>query len=545
MKFCTGTFLPVMLGCCGVLAAATTPARDAVSSAELGERTWSHVRILAADDMEGRRAGGAGYARAAQYVTEQFRKARLAPGAANGFLDRVDLIERQIDETHSSLALVERGRALPLNLGEDGIFNLRSKPAARIEAPLVFAGYGLRIPVLGIDDLRGLDVRGKVVVAFLAAPTGIPGAVQAHFGSPAERWKVYRAAGAVGVAYIPNPFSMDLPWNRVARTRLEPFMSLADGSFDEFGGQEVWITLNPARIEKLFEGAPSVHTELLALLKAGQPLPRFDLPRSLRVEVTVTSEPKRSDNVVGILRGADKQLRNECVVVSAHLDHLGIATTPGKDRIFNGAMDNAAGVAVLIEVARQLRTASRRPRRSIMFLAATAEEMGHLGSRAYARRATTSELRAVANVNSDMFLPLFPLKQLIVFGLDESDLGDDVRAVAAPLNIEVQADPEPLRNRFIRSDQYSFVRLGIPAVALKTGFTIGSPEQTIERQWFAERYHAPADDLVQPVDLTAAGRYVELMTNLLIRVANREDPPAWNANSFFATLAARKSPVHE
>ena len=536
--------LVTLIGC-GALTAATASEGDAGNATELGKRTWSHVQVLAADDMQGRRAGSDGYQRAALYVTEQFRQAGLVPSAANGFLDRVDLIERQIDETHSSLALIERGQVLPLRLGEDGIFNLRGKPDQHIEAPLVFAGYGLRIPALGIDDLKGLDLKGKVVVAFLAAPTDIAGAMQAHFGSPPERWKVYRAAGAVGVAYIPNPFSMDLPWERVARARLEPFMALADASFDEFAGQKVWITVNPARAEKFFDGAPSAYAEVLTLLKAGKSLPHFDLPRSLRAKVTARTEHKRADNVVGLLRGSDGRLRNECVVVSAHLDHLGMASTPDGDRIFNGAMDNAAGVAGLIEVARRLNTAPERMKRSIVFLAATAEEMGHLGSRAYAKRAVTGEMRTVANVNSDMFLPLFPLKQLIVFGLEESDLGADVRAVAAALGIEVQPDPEPLRNRFIRSDQYSFVRLGIPAVALKTGFRLGSPEQGIEQQWFAERYHAPSDDLNQPVDLTAMGQYVELMSNLLIRVANREDPPAWAANSFFATLTTRKSPASD
>jgi Peptidase family M28 len=459
----------------------------------------------------GRRAGSAGHDRAAQYVAEQFRQLRLAPGAARGYLDRVDLIERRIDETRSSLALVERGELLPLTLGDDAIFNLRSLPAARIDAPLVFAGYGLRIPAFGIDDLQGLDLQGKIVVAFLAAPTGIPGAVQAH----------------------------------VAPRRVEPFMTLADASFDEFGGQKLWITLNPARADKLFEGAPLTYAAILALLEAGRPLPRFDLRRGLHAEVTAGSEQRSADNVVGVLPGMDKRLRGDCVVVSAHLDHLGIATAPGEDRIFNGAMDNAAGVAVLIEVARRMSAADRRTRRSIVFLTPTAEEMGHLGSRVYANRVATGAMRAVANVNSDLFLPLFPLRQLIVFGLEESDLGVDVRAVAAPLGIEVQADPEPLRNRFIRSDQYSFARLGIPAVALKTGFAPGSLEQQIERQWFAQRYHAVSDDLSQPVDLTAVGDFVELMTGLLIRVANRETAPAWNADSFFATLAPGSSRRHE
>ncbi|MGH8285136.1 MAG: M28 family peptidase, partial [Steroidobacteraceae bacterium] len=321
---------------------------------DTGVRTWGHVKILAADDMEGRRTGSAGHRRAAEYVAAQFRRAGLDPGGSAGFLERVDLVERRIDEARSSLTLVQDGAIRPLTLGEDAIFNLRGKPAPALEAPLVFAGYGLRIPSHGVDDLQGLDLKGKVVVAFLAAPTDVPGAVQAHFGSPGERWKTYRAAGAVGVAFIPNPFSMDLPWKRVALTRLEPYMALADPSFDEFRGQDVWVTVNPARAETFFEGSTTPYPALLALLKDGKPLPRLDLRGKPRAAVTASSVPISSDNVIGILRGEDRLLRDESVVVSAHLDHLGIGSSGGTDRIFNGAMDNAAGVAVLIETAARL-----------------------------------------------------------------------------------------------------------------------------------------------------------------------------------------------
>jgi len=244
-----------------------------------------------------------------------------------------------------------------------------------------------------------------------------------------------------------------------------------------------------------------------------------------------------SENVVGVLRGSDPGLRDEFVVLTAHLDHLGLATE-GQDKVFNGAMDNASGVAVLMQMARELGK-GKAPRRSVVFVAVTAEELGLLGSRAYVNGAQARHQRIVANLNTDMFLPLFPLKQLMVFGLDESELGDDVRAVAAESGIGVQPDPQPLRNRFIRSDQYSFIRVGIPALATKVGFEANSPEAELDKQWTASRYHAVGDDLSQPVDLGAVGQYEFVIRRLAVRIANRAEAPKWRETSVFSQIAPR------
>jgi len=219
------------------------------------------------------------------------------------------------------------------------------------------------------------------------------------------------------------------------------------------------------------------------------------------------------------------------------VDHLGIGEPINGDRIYNGAMDNASGTAAIIEVATQLHELGQRPARSILFLAVTGEEKGELGSRYFAAHPTVPSASIVANVNTDMFLPLFPLKTLMVLGLDESDLGGDVRAVAKDLGLGIQADPEPQRNRFIRSDQYSFIKAGVPALAMKVGYEEKSPEAEIARKWTAERYHAPSDDLNQPIDLSAGGKFVEVVRMLAVRIANRTDRPAWNSNSFFRRFA--------
>jgi Zn-dependent M28 family amino/carboxypeptidase len=249
--------------------------------------------------------------------------------------------------------------------------------------------------------------------------------------------------------------------------------------------------------------------------------------------VKVDRAEVESQNVAGILRGSDPRLRNEVVVLSAHLDHLGVGEPINGDRIYNGAMDNASGVAAILEVATELHDSNVKPARSILFLTVTGEEKGELGSRYFAAHPTVPASAIVANVNTDMFLPLFPLKELMVLGLDESDLGGDIRAVAKQLGLGVQADPEPQRNRFIRSDQYSFIKAGIPALAMKVGYEANTPEAEIARKWTAERYHAPSDDLNQPVDRDAAEKFVDVLRTLGLRIANRTDRPKWNQNSFF------------
>ena len=522
----------ICLACCsGVLAQSS--ARKAV---ERGERTWTHVRVLADDAMEGRRAGTPGHRRAAEYVAEQFRKAGLKPGGDDGFFQPVQLEARQFIEEQSSLALMRASGLETLELGKDAIFGLRGKFEPAVDAPLVFLGYGQKLSQFGVDDLQGVDLRGKIVVAFTAAPKNVPGSAGAHFGSPAERWKVYRAAGAVGMVLVPNPFNMDLSWERIALTRFEPTLALVEPAEQQFADQKIWITFNPARLGLLLQDSGHDAAELLALLEAGAPLPRFELPARLQAKIAVRVAPMVSDNVVGVLPGSDRNLGEEHVVLSAHLDHLGIASQGEGDRLYNGAMDNAAGVAVLIDVAQSLRKSRHRGRRSITFVALTAEESGLLGSRAFVLNAQRRQMTVTADLNTDMFLPLFPLKQLIVFGLEESDLGGDVRVVAESLGIATQTDPQPLRNRFIRSDQYSFIRAGIPSLALKVGFEADSSYAQLEREWFARRYHAPADDLGQPVDLSAVGLYATLLERLALRVASRDSPPRWNPTSTFAGI---------
>src|SRR4051812_32900949 len=325
---------------CAAQGSAGVAGREAV---RIGERCWADVRVLSGDAMEGRRAGTPGHRRAAELVASEFARAGLSPGGEAGFFQPVRLESRLLNERGSSLELVGEGTRTPLVAGDDAIISLRGNFAHQVEAPMVFVGDGLRLPQYGVDDLAGLDLTGKVVVTFITAPPGIPGAAAAHFGSSAERWKVYRAAGAIGVVFVPNPANMDLSWERLAHSRLDPYMALVDGE-DPYLGQQLVLQWNPASFGKLLAGTSHEAREIFTALDAGAPLPHFDLGVRIVANIDARIETVVSENVIGVLPGSDPVLRDERVVLSAHLDHLGTAAEGEADRIFNGAMDNASGV---------------------------------------------------------------------------------------------------------------------------------------------------------------------------------------------------------
>jgi Zn-dependent M28 family amino/carboxypeptidase len=512
-----------------------TAASNWSATSPAAQRWFAHVEFLANDEMRGRETGSPEHRKAAEYIATKFKAAGVAPGAPGGYLQPVSLMSRRLLEAQSSLTLVRDGKATPLVLGEQAILGVRTEPAPSVNAPLVFAGNGLQVPEAGLDDFAGLDVKGKIVVIVVGSPSAVPGALSAHYQSAWVRAETLRRLGAVGLVSIPNPGTADVPWARLSANRLAPAMSLADASLGDGAGLQVSVTFNPAHAERLFEGSGHTFAELLTLAESRQPLPHFALPTAMEARVAVETRAVESENVVGLVKGSDPALAHEHVVLTAHLDHVGVGAPINGDAIYNGAMDNASGIATLIESASAIATA--RPRRSVLLVAVTAEEKGLLGSQYFARNPTVARASIVANINMDMFLPLFPLKQLMVLGLHESDLGDDVRAVAQDVGIGVLADPQPLRNRFIRSDQYSFIREGVPALAMKVGVEPGTPEAAIEAAWTKERYHAPADDLQQPIDRAAAVGFTEVIGRLAVRVANRPTRPAWKPDSFFKRFA--------
>ncbi|HXM21353.1 MAG TPA: M28 family metallopeptidase [Terriglobales bacterium] len=502
-----------------------------------GKTWWDYVKVLADDNMEGRETGSAGLRRAEAYIVDQLKQAGLQPAGTDGYYQPVKFQSRQIIEKDSSLALVRDGKVEPLTLGEDAFFSTRVDLAPELQAPLVFVGYGLSIPEKNYDDLSGLDLNGKVAVILNGSPAAIPGPLASHYQSAAERWKTLRKAGAVGIIGIANPATMDIPWSRMSVNRTHPSMVLAGPEFNETEGEKLALIFNPTKADKLFEGSGHSFDEVLNLAKDRKQLPRFPLTASIKVKAKLEKKASESANVVAKLPGNDSELKNEYVVLSAHIDHLGIGEPINGDRIYNGAMDNASGSALLLDVAASLKKSPEKLKRSLLFVFVTGEEKGLLGSKYFAANPTVDPKSMVADINVDMFLPIVPLKILTVFGLAESDLGDAAREVAQAHGVGVQPDPEPQRNIFIRSDQYNFIRHGIPALAMGVGVTPGSPEQKIFKDWLTQRYHAPSDDLNQPVDLAAAALYEEVIRGLMISVAQKPNRPQWKQDSFFRRYA--------
>jgi Zn-dependent M28 family amino/carboxypeptidase len=513
-----------------------------------GKAWWAHIEVLASDAMRGRLTGTDDYLHAAAYVVSQFKADGLEPAGVDGFYQPVHFDVTRILAEQCSMSLVSAGQEIPLTLGHDAVIGARGIQPATVDAPLVFLGYGLHLPEAHYDDFDSPEVplaslKGKVVVYLNGGPSELPMALKS-FARTSPLIKELVDAGVVGVIAIPTPKSMDFGWDRVASSASQPGMRLSPTPQDsavaaahpalaEVRAPIFSATFNPSEAEKLFAGTGHSFADLLALADAQKPLPRFALDKSLKAKVISENTHVTSPNIVAKLEGSDPVLKSQYVLVSAHLDHLGVGAPIHGSTIYAGAMDDASGVASVLEIAKKFSQAPVRPKRSMLFVIFTAEEKGLLGSRYFAGSPTVPAQALTADLNMDMFMPLFPLKKLHVQGLAESTLADDARTVGAEHHIEIAVDPEPDRNSFVRTDQYSFVLAGVPALAMKFGWTAGSPEYKAWRQWLAQRYHSTEDNLSQPVDTAAAAQFNNFLADLARHVANDPARPHYVETSFF------------
>jgi hypothetical protein len=494
---------------------------------------WADIAALAGDANEGRLTGSSGYMRAADYVITRFKAEGLKPAGTRGFLQPVQFVQQDVDQAGSSADLIgANGDVTPLRVGQDSRIGAGGAPLPEsIDAPLVFLGYGLHLPEHGTDDFAGVDVRGKVVVVISGGPADISGPVKSN--ARFARAELLGKLGALGIVTLTTPHQLEIPWPRQILLAGQPGMYLADAKLRETPDGFVGFATDPEKSEALFAGSGHSFAELCALADASKPVPTFSLPWRLRARIAARRKPLISPNLVAKLPGRDPALAAQYVVVSAHLDHLGIGAPINGDAIYNGAMDDASGVATVLDIAHRLQH-GRRPRRSVLFLIVTAEEKGLLGSHYFAGHPTVPKGSIVADFNFDMALPLWPLTSVFAPGAEESTLGLDAAAVAATLGLAMAKDPLPDRNVFIRTDQFSFVREGIPALAFKFGFAKDTPQFQIEHDWRANRYHAPSDDIEQPGVLPEeAVKLDAYVTALTLRVANADSRPDWLPTSAF------------
>ncbi len=449
--------------------------------------------------------------------------------------------QQRIDYAASSATLtLPDGTTQPVKPGADMLITAGGAPRpATVDAPLVFIGYGLHLPELGYDDFKGLDLKGKIAVVISGGPADIAGALKASNRN--QRVKFLAQAGAVGVISLTTPKQVEIPWPRQMLLATQPGMYLAEAAMRSTPDGLFLASFNPDESARLFAGSGHSFAELCALADASGPVPTFPLKVALKAAVAAKRERLTSPNLAAKLEGSDPALKGEYVVVSAHLDHLGVGAPINGDAIYNGAMDDGSGVASVLDIAARLKM--QHPKRSVLFLLVTAEEKGLLGSHYYARRPTVPRQAIVADFNFDMPLPLWPLKTVIVGGEGESTLGAEARAAAAPLGLATQPDPLPDRNSFTRTDQYSFVTAGVPSLAFKFGFQKGTPEFQIEHDWRANRYHAPSDDVNQPGVLQEeAVKLDDFVAAIALRAADNPARPQWLDTSPFKRFAANPEP---
>jgi hypothetical protein len=488
---------------------------------------WTQTIALSNDSMEGRDTGTEAYERAAKYVADQFASAGLKPAGDNGtFFQRVPMHETGLDVAHSSVEIVTSNggtlHSVPLKLLEEITITPHQLVKTSADAKMVFLGYGLELPHPSSPDAK--EFQGATAVIFNNVPADLSPADRATFAR--RRAELIATAGFRSIVSIDNPAATEPTHWPAAYARtvvLQPAPSPNNHAL-------LQLRISAEAAPKLFAADPDhPFAEILRDGEKGLPLPSFAMHSGLKIEAQSIEKDISSPNILAILPGSDPKLAPEYVALSAHLDGYGYGTPVFGDNLYNGTLDDAAYVALLIELAKDLQ--HKAPARSLLFCIFTGEEKGLLGSAYFTQHPTVLKENIVADLNLDQLRPIFPLNILTMEGLTDSSLGDTVRAVAAPFKIEIRPDLEPERNLFRRADNYNFVRIGVPIASFVFGYDKGSPEEVVYRDWYARRYHKPQDDIKTPIDWEAAGRFNLFYSALTLAIANAPTRPLWLPSS--------------
>ncbi|WOX03913.1 M28 family metallopeptidase [Microbulbifer pacificus] len=545
---CNGDLQPQSLQ--SASATSPQPSTQSLPGAD-SARVRKDVEFLSADALAGRQTGSAGYQQAADYVAARFKALGLQSITGDDYFQPVPFREASWAGERASLVLHGRDGDVSLKLGEDFIAGPPTTAEnTSVTGELVFVGYGIEAPAFGLDDYAGLDLKGKIAVMLDGRPPQLPNEVGAHYSSARTKRKIAAAHGAVGSITLNTP----------AREARRPFARsaahLADPSFDWLGADGIpgsaVASMHPSMVldmpaaKKLFAGSPKTLEAVFAEMDSGETPKGFALSASASLASQSSHKQVMSPNVVGLLPGSDPKLKNEYVVFSAHLDHIGVnEQAHGKDgegahdQINNGAQDNAAGIAVMLEVARLFAEAGQAPRRSLLFVAVTAEEEGLLGSDYFAQHPPVAPKAMVANINLDMPMLLYPFHDVIAFGAEHSSLGKTAANAAASTGLKLSPDPMPEQVIFVRSDHYSFVRQGVPSIYLITGREAVDPEingTEAQEGFLKTRYHRPSDEADAQISYVAAKQFADVNFAIAKEVADAERKPSWNAGDFFGDL---------
>lgn len=502
-----------------------------------------HIAYLADDKLRGRLPGTPGFQMAIDYVIQHYKMFGMKPMGDKGtFTQAVKIRKARVNPDDAQLKISGIDQALVF--GEDFVLSPHfEETSTSVTAPLVFAGYGISAPDMKYDDFSGVDVKGKIIVIVSGAPDNFRSTIRSHsLGRPTIVQTAIKK-GAIGVLFK-SATGVVLKNLAYAATTSGAHIALnKDGKmyYPSYGGGagmglKAYGSISNDLFRKISGKSEEEMTAILNSLKSGKPS-SFDLKSTATISYTSNHKDIDSYNVLGMFEGSDPKLKNEYVIHSAHLDHMGVGTAVKGDSIYNGAHDNASGVASTLEVARLYSKLPTKPKRSVVFVMVAGEEMGMIGSSYFANFPTVAKKNIVADVNMDMPTIIAPLLAVVPLGAPHSTLINQVNSAASFLGLDVEADPEPDQNRFIRSDQYSFVTQGIPALHIKYGDKTSEPGKKLSddvKVWRAEIYHKPQDELeTGTFDFNAGKKYVQLNFLISYQVAQETARPKWNEGDFF------------
>ena len=505
-----------------------------------GDAIFAHVALLADDLYEGREAGTRGYQLAAKYVATQFATMGLAPGNDGSYFQTVSFTTGNIINGSRELTVSSENGAR--NYAELKEFTSTATLAGEeisVTAPLVFVGYGVNAPSIERNDYEYVDLEGKIAVVVIGAPEALDSEVRAFYRSSRyHKSPELESRGAVGVIELQHrQISSDGAAVRGSQSPKYWSLDTKDHPKYAFDGLQVSVRMLESGARELFAESPLSFEEMAASIEHENYTP-MDLGLTATISQRVVRGSIQGDNVIAVLEGSDPVLKDEYVVMTAHLDGKGLGQETG-DNIYNGFYDNASGVGTMLEVARALATAETRPKRSIIFIATVGEEKGLLGADYFANNPTVPVESIVANVNMDMVMFLWQAEDVVAFGAKHSTLQDIVQRATDKIGVKLSPDPFPERGYFTRSDQFPFVQQGIPAVFFATGFETheaGVDPEALYNHFMQNHYHGATDDQNLRFDRPSAAIVATANYMIASEIANTEQRPLWVKDDFFGDL---------
>jgi len=503
-----------------------------------------HIRVLASDSFQGRAPGTLGEERTVAYLEEQFRALGLLPGNTDGsYIQKVPLVGITPDGT--SRLVFSRGTARrTLKWSDDFVAWTKhvSEVAALDRSEVVFVGYGVEAPEFGWDDYKGVDVAGKTLIMLINDPplsdtTQFGGRAMTYYGRWTYKYEQGMKHKAAGVLLVHETGPAGYPFAVVQGKTGEQFDLVTPDKNVGRSAVEGWITLDQARALLTMAGQDFDSLKARAATREFKPVP-LGVTASVTLRNTLRTVDSR--NVVARLEGSDPELKNEYVVYTAHWDHFGIGIKINGDSIYNGAADNASGTAGLLNMAKAFTMLKTPPKRSILFLAVTAEEQGLLGSQYYSVTPIYPLAKTVADINMDGLNTWGPTKDLTVIGYGASELDDYAQAAAQEQGRTLRPDPEPEKGFYYRSDHFNFAKQGVPAFDPGEGVDyIGKPADfgmTKRNEFTANDYHKPSDEIKPGWDLTGAVMDLKLFLAIGYRVAQAAKYPEWRSGNEFRAI---------